>query len=83
MPAKTGGSHAIAAFVSLLVGTMISKYLWSVAPPLGEASLTVMRLLRETTGATIPVDDTLAGAVIVMVVLSFIWGVVYHVGRHG
>jgi len=27
MPAKTGGSHALSAFVSMVVGTMLSKYI--------------------------------------------------------
>ena len=83
MPAKTGGSHAFASPVSLLVGTMLSNYLWQVAPSLGEASVAVMRLVRDATGASVPVSDQFAGSVVVMVALSFAWGLVYHLGRHG
>jgi hypothetical protein len=83
MPATTGGSHALAAFATLIVGTMLSKYLWSYAPPLGEASVAVIRVLRRLTGAGIPLDEQFAGTVVVMVSLSFLWGVLYHVGRHG
>jgi hypothetical protein len=82
MPAKTGGSHAIASFVTLLAGTLLSKYLWTVAPPLGEASVAVIRTIRVATGTPIPVDERFAGAVVVMVGLSFVWGLVYHLGRH-
>lgn len=83
MPAKTGGSHAFASFVSLLVGTMLSNYLWQVAPSLGEASVAVMELVRTATGASVPVSNQFAGSVVVMVGLSFVWGLVYHLGRHG
>lgn len=82
MPAKTGASHGIAAFVTLIVGTMMSKYIWNVAPPLGELSLTAIEAIRTATGANIPVSDQFAGSLVVMVGLSFAWGVVYHLGRH-
>jgi hypothetical protein len=83
MPAKTGGSHAIASFVTVLVGAVVSKYVWSIAPPLGEMSLAVVRTVQSVTNATIPVDEQFAGTLVVMVGLSFVWGVFYHFGRHG
>jgi hypothetical protein len=83
MPAKTGGSHAISAFVTLIIGTMFSKYLWSVAPPLGEAGVLAMTVIRESTGIAVPLTDQFAGSVVVMVGLSFVWGLVYHFSRHG
>jgi hypothetical protein len=82
MPAKTGASHGIAAFVTLLVGTIMSKYIWNIVPPLGELSLIVIKQIRSATGARLPVNDQFAGALVVMVGLSFVWGVVYHLGRH-
>ena len=82
MPAKTGASHGVSAFVTLIVGTMLSKYLWSIAPPLGETAVVVMRTIRGVTGAEIPLTEQFAGMVVVMVGLSVLWGVVYHVGRH-
>ncbi|SEH63637.1 hypothetical protein SAMN05192561_1179 [Halopenitus malekzadehii] len=83
MPAKTGGSHAVSAFVTLIVGTMFSKYLWSVAPPLGEAGVLAMAAIRSTTGIAVPATDQFAGSVVIMLGLSFVWGIVYHVSRHG
>jgi len=82
MPATTGASHGFAAFATLLVGTVFSKYVWSITPPIGELSLLVIRQVRSATGASIPVTEQFAGALVVMVGLSFVWGVVYHVGRH-
>jgi hypothetical protein len=83
MPATTGGSHAVSAFATLVVGAMLSKYLWEYAPPLGEASLATLRLVRSLTGAAVPLDEQFAGTLALMVSLSFLWGVFYHVGRHG
>jgi hypothetical protein len=82
MPAKTGASHGIAAFVTLLVGTVLSKYVWAIAPPLGDLSLATVRTLRSQLGLAVPVSEEFAGALVVMFGLSFLWGIVYHFGRH-
>ncbi|MFB6119586.1 MAG: hypothetical protein ABEJ68_00540 [Halobacteriaceae archaeon] len=82
MPAKTGASHGFAAFAALVTGTMLSKFIWNLSPSIGELSLSVIRVVRSTTGADLPVTEQFAGTVAVMVGLSFLWGVVYHFGRH-
>ncbi|MDS0282387.1 hypothetical protein [Haloarcula onubensis] len=82
MPATTGGSHAFASFATLVLGTLLSKYIWDLMPPLGEASLYVIAAIRSLTGAPLPVSEEFAGTVVVMVAISFVWGVVYHLGRH-
>jgi hypothetical protein len=41
-----------------------------------------MELIRSTTGVDLPVNEQFAGMVVVMVALSFAWGIVYHFGRH-
>lgn len=83
MPAKTGASHGFAAFATLLIGTVLSKFVWDVLPPLGEVSLLAIRTIRSLTGAEIPVTERFAGTMVTMVALSFLWGIVYHYGRHG
>lgn len=82
MPAKSGASHGLAAFVTLIIGTILSKLLWDLVPPLGQISLITVRLIRSMTGTAIPANEQFAGTLVVMVVLSFVWGVVYHYGRH-
>ncbi|MFT4889964.1 MAG: hypothetical protein ACI9YT_000876 [Halobacteriales archaeon] len=82
MPAKSGASHGIAAFVALVVGTVMSEYLTNLAPPLGETSMVTIELIRSTTGIDLPMSEQFAGMVVVMVGLSFAWGIVYHYGRH-
>jgi hypothetical protein len=82
MPAKTGASHGLAAFVTLLVGTMLSKFVWDLLPPLGELSLRTIQTIHSLTGIEIPVSEQFAGTIVVMVGLSFLWGIAYHLGRH-
>jgi hypothetical protein len=81
MPAKTGGSHALSAFVSMVVGTVLSKYIWEFTPPLARLGAFVGDVLAAATGVTF--SDQQAGGLVVVVGLSFLWGVVYHVTRHG
>ena len=82
MPATSGASHGAAAFVTLITGTILSKLIWDLVPPLGQVSLFIIGWLQRLTGAGIPVNEQFAGAVVVMVGLSFLWGIVYHLGRH-
>lgn len=80
MPAKTGGSHALAAFVSMVIGTVLSKYIWTFTPPLAAIGAAIADGL-----AVVGVDlsHQQSGGLVVVVGLSFVWGVVYHVTRHG
>jgi hypothetical protein len=80
MPAKTGTSHALAAFASLIVGTTLSKYVWTYTPPLAEAGAAVGRQLEPLVG--VPLSRELTGGLVVVLALSFLWGVIYHLGRH-
>jgi hypothetical protein len=83
MTLKSGMSHGLAAFGTLIFGTTLSKFIWDILPPLGELALLSISTLQSITGANIPVNERFAGTIVVMVILSFIWGVVYHLGRHG
>jgi|GEM_PF-716766 len=80
MPAKTGGSHALSAFVSMVVGTMLSKYIWTFTPPLAAVGAAIADVLAVV---GVELSHQQSGAIVVVVGLSFIWGVVYHVTRHG
>ena len=80
-PARPGSSHALAASDSLIVGSMLSKCVWAYTPPLAEVGVTVGRLLESLIGA--PLSQELTGGLVVILAPSFVWGVVYHLGRHG
>jgi len=70
----------MAAFVSMIVGTVLSKYIWTHLPPLAEAATLVGETVVAVTG--VHLSDQLTGSFIIIVSLSFIWGVVYHWARH-
>lgn len=82
MPVASGASHGVSAFITLLVGTILSKFVWDLTPPVGEVALQIITFIQSMTGANIPTDEQFAGTVVVMIILSFAWGVVYHIRRH-
>jgi hypothetical protein len=73
----------VAAVGTFLIGNLLSKYVWALAPPLGDASVVAVRALDRLAGANLPATEQFGGTVVVMATLSFLWGVVYHLGRHG
>lgn len=83
MAATSGISHGFAAFGTLICGSILSKFIWEFIPPLGQLSLLSIRIIQSVTGAEIPVNEQFAGTIVVMIGLSFLWGVIYHLGRHG
>ncbi|QLH79839.1 hypothetical protein HZS55_22190 [Halosimplex rubrum] len=80
MPAKTGASHALAALVSMLAGTVLSKYVWELLPPLASVGESVSAGLVAATGVALP--RPLSGSLVVILGLSFVWGTIYHYARH-
>ncbi|WP_436908550.1 hypothetical protein [Halosimplex marinum] len=80
MPAKTGGSHALAAFVSTVVGTVLSKYIWAYTPPLAAVGAAVGDALA---AVGVHLSHRQTGSLVVVVGLSFVWGAVFHLTRHG
>lgn len=68
------------AFVSMVVGAVLSKYIWEYLPPLAAVGESVSGTLRTTVG--VPLPNPFSGSLIVILALSFLWGVVYHVVRH-
>lgn len=82
MAITSGASHGVSAFVTLMVGTMLSKYVWALAPPLGELSLLIVGFVETFTGGAVYADRQLAGTLLVMCLFSFLWGVGYHFKRH-
>ena len=80
MPATTGGSHSFAAFTSMIVGTVISKYVWNAAPPFAKASETAGELLLDVTG--VAYSPQFVGSLFLASGLAFVWGVLYHLARH-
>ncbi|WP_136686787.1 ribonuclease P Rpr2/Rpp21/SNM1 subunit family protein [Halorhabdus amylolytica] len=81
MPAKTGASHAVAAFVSILLGGLISDLLGTYATAFTDLGRVIGRPVASTIGLAIPATTT--GHLLIATVLAFGWGVAYHYARHG
>lgn len=81
MPAKSGLSHAVAAFVSIVLGALISNFLSAHARVLTDFSHTVGGAITGTAGLSLPKPVT--GMLVVSTVLAFLWGITYHYARHG
>jgi len=60
----------------MVVGTVLSKYVWNHTPPLAEAAAVAGALMTRVTGTVFSRD--LVGTMAVMAALSFVRGVVYH-----
>lgn len=80
MPAKSGASHALASFTTILIGAVITNLLSAHSGLLREFSATVGDSVTSVSG--VDVSNTLVGLVVVATVLSFLWGVAYHYARH-
>ncbi|MFB6136031.1 MAG: hypothetical protein ABEJ04_04660 [Halobacteriaceae archaeon] len=80
MPVKSGASHAVASFLSIIVGSLLSTYLSAHSGTLRWVTAFVGEHLGSALG--VPVSNTLAGIAVVATALSFVWGVAYHFSRH-
>jgi hypothetical protein len=80
MALTSGGSHSFSAFASMIVATVISKYVWNHTPSFVEVSNLVGDLLVAATGVELAPQT--AGSLLIASGLAFVWGVLYHVTRH-
>jgi hypothetical protein len=81
MPAKSGLSHALASFVTIIAGAVISGYLSVHASVLWDLTRTAGKMVTWVLGINLPTAVT--GMLVIATVLSFVWGVAYHYSRHG
>ena len=81
MPAKTGASHAVASFVTIILGAFISNYLSAHSGVLWGLTRSVGGFVVGLTGLDLP--EVVTGIVVIATSLSFLWGVAYHYSRHG
>lgn len=77
MPIRSGLSHAMSAFLAILV----SAYLNAHSTILQDVTDAVGKVIVEITA--VQLDSTVAGLVAITSVLTFLWGVAYHHIRHG
>ena len=76
MPAKTGASHAIASFGSIVLGAYISAHtslVTGISRSIGDSVLS-------TVGLSLP--ESVTGMLLISTALAFLWGIAYHFARH-
>jgi hypothetical protein len=81
MPAKSGASHAFAAFLSIILGALISNFISAHTELLTDLSSAIGQVVVGITGASIP--EEVSGLLLVSTFLAFLWGLAYHYARHG
>jgi hypothetical protein len=80
MPAKSGASHAGAAFLSIVLGALISNVLSAHAGLLGDFVEGVGSLVASVPVISLSKDVT--GLLVVSTLLAFLWGVAFHYSEH-
>jgi len=81
MPAKSGASHALAAFLSIILGALISNFISAHTELLTDLSSVTGQLIVGITGTSLP--EEVSGLLLVSTFLAFLWGLAYHYARHG
>jgi hypothetical protein len=80
VPAKSGASHALAAFLSIVLGSVLSDFISSYSGLMTTASESAGGTITGTTGITL--SENAVGLLTIPTALSFLWGVAYHRARY-
>lgn len=85
MAFKSGFSHSLGSVILLVVGAVLVEYLKPSFPgiirPLEWFADRLAGAIQTTLG--ISVAPQIFGPLIILFVLSFVWGTLYHFARHG
>jgi hypothetical protein len=79
MPIKSGLSHGLAAFLSIIIGSLLSTYLNTHSSLIRDSTEVVGRQLAGLLGVQVPAF--VGGVIVIATLLSFAWGVAYHFSR--
>lgn len=79
MPAKAGSSHALSAIVSVMLASVLGSYIKTHSEVVQGITNQIGSFLTDSLGA--PIDKEIAGMILVIAAISFVWGVVYHYAR--
>jgi hypothetical protein len=79
MPVKSGLSHGLAAFLSIIIGSLLSTYLNTHSSFIRDSTEVVGRQLAGFLSVQVPAF--VGGVVVIATFLSFGWGVAYHFSR--
>ncbi|WP_435115908.1 hypothetical protein [Halolamina sp. C58] len=79
MPAKSGAAHSLGYLVCIVVSGFLNKTILTYLPPFERLSRIAGNLLQAY--LEVPVEEELAGVMLVIGVLLAVWGAGYHVYR--
>lgn len=78
MPLRTGLSHAVASLVSMLLSVAVTTYLHEYTVIESTTEL-AGSFAEKASGGTI--EAGIAGPILILTCLSFVWGIMYHFRR--
>lgn len=77
MPTKTTGSHPVSALTALVAGSILSKYVWELLPPVGTASQATLNVINSNIIA-VPTNSKAAGALVIFLLVTVIWEIAHY-----
>lgn len=77
VPTKAAGSHPVSALIALVAGSVLSKYVWELLPPVGTASQAVLDLTNNY--VAVPTSSNAAGALVIFVGVTVVWEVAHYI----
>ena len=78
MPTKATGSHPVSALIALIAGSILSKYVWELLPPIGAASQAALNIVNSSV-VTVPTSSRAAGALVIFLIVTVIWEVAHYI----
>jgi hypothetical protein len=78
MPTKATGSHPVSALIALIAGSILSKYVWELLPPLGAASQASLNVINSNI-IPVPTSSEAAGALVIFLLVTVIWEVAHYI----
>lgn len=78
MPTKAAGSHPVSGLLALVAGSVMSKYVWDLLPPIGAASQAALGVINSNI-MPVPTSSEAAGIVVIFVAVTIVWEVAHYV----
>jgi hypothetical protein len=77
MPTKAAGSHPVSGLIALIAGTVLSKYVWDLLPPIGVASRAALNTINRNI-ISVPTSSDAAGVLVIFLLVTGIWEVAHY-----
>jgi hypothetical protein len=78
MPTKAAGSHPVSGLMALIAGSVLSKYVWELLPPIGTASRAALDVINRNI-ISVPTSSEAAGVLVIFLFVTMIWEVAHYI----